>query len=246
MKIIVSPAKKMKVCDDHGFDLSSPMFLRQAQALYSELTEMDPAALKKLYGCSDRMLSEILSAYQADRMRPEGHGELSPALLSYNGIAFRSMSPDTFSDESWDYVCRHLYVLSGLFGILRPLDGIWPYRLEMKSRLSPSLYDRWHPLTDAIFRNETILNLASREYSDLLPSDADVVNVSFYELMPDGSRKQPAVYSKIARGTMVRFLAENQIEELSELKNFDWLNYRFDPDSSDEKHYVFVRPSAKT
>lgn len=245
MKIIISPAMKMRTCDDHGFEMSIPQFEKEAEALYSELLSFSPKKLQKLYGCSDRMLLSIADQMERDRQRPEHHGPVSPALLSFNGIAFRTMSPDTFTDDDWDYVSSNLYILSGLFGVLKPLDAIWPYRLEMKSSHDPSLYDFWRPKTDPLFQNETIVDLASQEYSSLLPADADVLRIHFYEEDSTGKRKNPSVYAKTARGAMVRWMAENRVENPEQLKNFRELGYRLDEDSSSDRSFVFVRSSTK-
>ncbi|MEY8380357.1 YaaA family protein [Ileibacterium valens] len=243
MKIILSPAKKMKPASDHGFECTHPRFESQALQLYGRLLDMNKEELKSLYRVSDRLLNEIIDEMTIRKNQSDHHGEVFPALLSYSGIAFRSMAPDVFSDEAWDYVNSHLWILSGLFGVLSPLDGIWPYRLEMGSKLNPSLYKYWAPYTDQMFIDEgPILNLASKEYSDLLPEEADVISFTFLDEDETGKRTQPAVYSKIARGTMVRYLAENQIEDLELIKNFDELNYRYDPAVSDDHHFVFVRP----
>lgn len=245
MKIILSPAKKMKPADDHGFDLSRPVFEAEANILYEKLLSMNADELKSLYRVSDSLLKTIMDQMESDRAKPDHHDEVHPALLTYSGIAFRSMAPDVFSDEQWDYVNNHLLILSGLFGIVRPLDGIWPYRLEMGSKMKPSLYEFWKDKTDPLFLkdNEPILNLASKEYSDLVPEEANIYDFTFQEEDEDGKRSAPAVYSKIARGTMVRWLAEHQVEDLEKIREFDELGYHFDPEASNDHHFVFVRKS---
>lgn len=170
----------MKPASDHGFECTHPRFESQALQLYGRLLDMNKEELKSLYRVSDRLLNEIIDEMTIRKNQSDHHGEVFPALLSYSGIAFRSMAPDVFSDEAWDYVNSHLWILSGLFGVLSPLDGIWPYRLEMGSKLNPSLYKYWAPYTDQMFIDEgPILNLASKEYSDLLPEEADVISFTF-------------------------------------------------------------------
>lgn len=154
---------------------------------------------------------------------------LSPALFSFKGLAFTYMAPQVFSKDELDFLENRLFILSGLFGLIRPFDAISPYRLEMMANLSAekskNLYEFWGDLIyREIFKsNDIVLNLASVEYSKCLSKylkkDDKLIDVYFLEYK-DNKLLQKASYSKMARGSMVRFIAENKIQNIEELKKF--------------------------
>ena len=160
------------------------------------------------------------------------------------------MAPAVFEDGQYDYVQEHLRILSGFYGVVKPMDGVVPYRLEMQAKAAVSgyrnLYDFWG---DGLYRevvdeSRIIVNLASKEYSKciekyLQPEDYFITCV-FGEL--DGEKiVQKGVYAKMARGEMVRYMAANAISEPEEIKAFDWSGYRFREDLSSEDEYIFIR-----
>ena len=151
------------------------------------------------------------------------HKRLTPAILSYEGIAFQYMAPAVFEDSSFDYVQEHLRILSGFYGVLKPMDGVTPYRLEMQARAGidahKDLYDLWGERLYEEVRGESgeIINLASKEYSKCiekyLKTDDLYITVNFCEMSGD-KLVTKGTYAKMARGEMVRFMAENRIESL--------------------------------
>jgi hypothetical protein len=175
---------------------------------------------------------------------------LTPAILSYEGIAFQYMAPTVFEKDQMEYIQTHLRILSAFYGVLKPMDGITPYRLEMQAKASieekRDLYELWG---DRIYRevtmdSEVIINLASKEYSRCVekyikPEDT-FITVNFGE-MDNGRFVTKATYAKMARGEMVRYMAENKIEEPEKIKSFDRLGYVFREDMSDRTNYFFER-----
>lgn len=238
MKIIISPAKKMKLCEDHDFPLSTPVFMEEHDTLFQVLVSKSYEELFKLYSCSLRTFNPVYEELQ--RQKAGIFPPVSPALLSYDGIAFRYMAPDVFDDTQWDYICRHLRILSAMYGILKPLDGVVPYRLEMQQKLPFSLYDFWGSKLKEELEDEVIVNLASKEYSRCIGAFQTMITPRFFEL-ENGKRKEKGVYAKMARGAMVRWMAEHQIEDWHDLKDFQELGYHFDPESSDSSTLVFIR-----
>ena len=179
--------------------------------------------------------------------------KLTPALLSYDGIAYQYMAPTVFETEMLSYVQEHLRILSGFYGIVRPMDGVTPYRLEMQAKLevdgAKNLYDYWGDRLYKEVRDSSgiIINLASKEYSKciekyLQPSDR-YISCNFFEEQ-EGKLVQKGVYCKMARGEMVRFMAENRVEEPEGIKHFSVMGYRFSEELSSEKEYIFVRKKA--
>ena len=175
---------------------------------------------------------------------------LSPAVLSYEGIAFQYMAPSVFEDMQLEYVQNHLRILSAFYGSLKPMDGVTPYRLEMQAKIrigdSKNLYEYWGDLLyrSVIDDSRIIINLASKEYSKciekyLTPQDR-YISVTFCEASGD-KMVTKGTYAKMARGEMVRFMAENNIENPVDIKKFDRLGYSFRSDLSSDTEYVFER-----
>lgn len=246
MKIILSPAKKMKVCQDMLPYVSLPVFPRQTEQILAWLRERSAEELKTLWKCSDRIVQQNLERLAVMKLDQN----LSPAILSYEGIAYQYMAPSVFESGQLDYVQEHLRILSAFYGVLKPMDGVTPYRLEMQAKASidghRDLYSFWGERICQEVRDASgiIINLASREYAKcvepyLTPEDT-FITCDFME--PSGQKLvTKGTYAKIARGEMVRYLAEHSVETPEEIQAFDRLNYRFRKDLSEENRYVFVR-----
>jgi len=256
MRIIISPAKKMNInTDDMGYrDL--PEFLPHAEQLLAKLKAMDYEALKSLWKCSDKIAEQNHERIQ----HMDLHRQLTPAILAYEGIQYQYMAPVVFSGEEYEYVQAHLRILSGFYGILRPFDGVVPYRLEMQAKLAlpradakaavrgmhKDLYDFWGAsLADKLMEEtDCILNLASKEYSisvsKHLPKDFRFITCVFGEEV-NGKIVEKGTLCKMARGEMVRRMAENRIKDPEEIKKLKLLNYEYADKHSDHATYVFLK-----
>ncbi len=249
MRLIISPAKKMRVDTDSFPCPELPQFLPQTQRLLDQLRQLSPQQLKSLWKCSD----QIAALNQERLARMDLRRGLTPALLAYEGIQYRCMAPGVFTQQELDYVAQRLRLLSGFYGLLRPFDGVTPYRLEMGAKLAvdgcKDLYEFWgDALARALCQETTlIINLASKEYSRAvaphLPSSITFLTCVFGEEQ-GGKIVEKGTLCKMARGDMVRWMAQRRVEDPEELKEFDWLGYRFRPEHSDEKTYVFVKEKA--
>ena len=246
MRIIISPAKKMNVDTDSFLCSGLPMFIERTRTLKAVLCSMSREELKKLWRCSDRIAdTNIVRLGTMDLDK-----SLTPALFSYEGIQYQYMAPGVFTDTELDYIKKRLIILSGFYRMLRPFDGVVPYRLEMQAKMSgegfKSLYEFWKgDIAGQIFsETDIVVNLASKEYSrvvsDYVPDGAMFINCVFGELI-DGRIIEKGTLCKMARGEMVRFMAENKIENARELAGFDRLKYAFSPEYSDERNYVFIK-----
>ena len=247
MRIIIAPAKKMRTDPDSLAPAGLPDFLPETEALCAALRSMDPAALQRLWRCNDRIAA--LNVRRLEEM--DLRRNLTPAILAYEGIQYQYMAPGVFSQGEYEYVQTHLRILSGFYGLLRPFDGVTPYRLEMQAKLAVGgardLYGFWGDrLARRLFaETDCILNLASKEYSlcvsrFLEPSVRFVTCVFGQE--KDGKILEQGTQCKMARGEMVRYLAETGAETLDAVRGFDRLDYRFSPAHSDEETLVFLRP----
>ncbi len=248
MRIIISPAKKMHVDTDSLPVQDLPVFLDDTKVLCRKLQEIAYEQAKALWKCNDK-----LTQLNRDRIaHMDLENGLTPAVLAYEGLQYQHMAPMVFTDQAFSYLDVHLRILSGFYGVLRPFDGVVPYRLEMQAKLAVGdhrdLYGFWG---DRLYRelmreNEDgiILNLASKEYARVAepyvsPED-HMITVVFGELA-DGKVKQKGTFAKMARGEMVRFLAEHQITDVDEMKQFCALGLSFQKDLSDEKTMVFAK-----
>ena len=246
MKIIISPAKKMKVDTDTFEALTRPVFLKEAEVLLDWMQSLSYEDAKKLWACSDSIAEENYARIQFMNLQRA----LTPAIISYDGIQYTYMAPAVFEESQHMYIQEHLRILSGFYGILKPMDGVTPYRLEMQAKAdiagSRDLYGFWKNKLYKEVRDESgvIINLASKEYSKcieryLQPADRYITCI-FGELEKE-KVVQKGVYAKMARGEMVRFMAEIQAEEPEQIKAFCWSGYQFDEERSSETEYVFIR-----
>ena len=245
MRIIISPAKKMDVDTDTLPWRDLPAFLPKTQQLLDRLRSMSEDELKRLWKCNDQ-----IAVLNMERLRDmDLCRNLTPAIIAYEGIQYQYMAPDVFTQKEYDYAQEHLRILSGFYGVLRPLDGVTPYRLEMQAKLrtceAKDLYAFWG---DQLARSvldgtDCVINLASKEYSvcvsKYLPKDKRIITCVFGE-EKDGKIIEKGTMCKMARGEMVRFMAVNRIEKPEEIQAFDGLDYRYSSEYSDGRTYVFV------
>lgn len=247
MKIIVSPAKKMQVKNDDMPWRDAPVFKEEAGELLRTLQGFSEAQLKALFKANDAITHENYVRYASMDL----DACLTPAVLAYVGIQYQHMAPQIFTGEEWEYVCGRLRILSGFYGVLRADDGIVPYRLEMQAKLRVGLHkDLYAFWGDKLYRElaggerAVILNLASKEYSRavepyLRPGDRFVTCV--FGTVSDGKVKVKATEAKMARGEMVRFLAQRGAKEPEAAKEFDRMGFSFCEERSSENEYVFIR-----
>ena len=167
MRIIISPAKKMGADPDSLPVRALPAFLSETEVLCRELQNKSPEALQKLWKCNDAIAAENIERLADMNL----YTHLTPAVLSYDGIQYQYMAPSVFTDREFDYIQEHLRILSGFYGVLRPFDGVTPYRLEMQTKLNvyeaKDLYTYWGSrIAENLFaETDCIINLASKEYS---------------------------------------------------------------------------------
>ncbi|MGN1007342.1 MAG: peroxide stress protein YaaA [Butyricicoccus sp.] len=246
MRIIVSPAKKMNVDTDSFACRGLPQFLPDTEQLLARLRTMSYDELKALWKCSDAIAEQNVERLQTMDL----HRRLTPAILAYEGIQYQYMAPGVFTYDELNYVQEHLRILSGFYGVLRPFDGVTSYRLEMQARLSlgdaKDLYGFWGSrVAEALYaETDCILNLASKEYSRcvsrFVPEHARLVTVLFCE-RKGGKLIEKGTMCKMARGEMVRYMAENRIEAPEQIQSFGRQGYRFAPEESNHTTYLFIK-----
>lgn len=246
MKIILSPAKKMNVKNDDFAAEQFPVFLEETKRLQRVLCGKTLEELKHLWKCNQKLAEmnyQRLSQMDLER-------NLTPALFAYEGLQYQHMAPEVLSDHALDYLRTHLRILSGFYGVLSPFDGVVPYRLEMQAVLAvdscKNLYEFWGKRLYEAVREEDgiILNLASKEYAKciepyLTPKD-HMITVIFGELQ-NGKIHQKGTLAKMARGEMVRFLAEEQVTDVKRIREFPSAMFHYSEEWSDSGHLVFIK-----
>ena len=251
MLFVISPAKKLdedvKVA---GVVPTRPALLEEAQVLVKVLRGYDVSALQALMGVSEKIAMLNVQRYQHFRV-PFTSENAAPALYMFRGDVYQAMRVQAYTDDDLVYAQEHLRILSGLYGVLRPLDLMQPYRLEMGARLETSrgkdLYafwgDRLAKHVQEVAGNDAIVNLASKEYIaavDRSVLTSPVLDVVFKERKGD-ALKVIGLMAKRARGMMVDYAIRHRLERVEQLKDFTEGGYAFEPGLSTESCFTFVR-----
>ena len=223
---------------------SKPQFLDKTRILERFLKSRSNEQLKDLWHASENVTKQ--SILQLENMNLDER--LTPAILAFSGIQYQYMAPDLFTQPALDYIQKNLRILSGFYGMLRPFDGVCPYRLELNTKMvgfrDYSLYHFWgSDIAENLFQEDNIvIDLASKQYTRLvkpyLSQGRQLITVDFQELK-NGKWKTVGVHAKMARGEMVRYIAEKQIKNPTDLQDFNDFEFQFEPDVSTKDHYVF-------
>lgn len=234
----------MKIDRDSFPIQSKPQFLDKTRILERFLKSRSNEQLKDLWHASENVTKQ--SILQLENMNLDER--LTPAILAFSGIQYQYMAPDLFTQPALDYIQKNLRILSGFYGMLRPFDGVCPYRLELNTKMvgfcDYSLYHFWgSDIAENLFQEDNIvIDLASKQYTRLvkpyLSQGRQLITVDFQELK-NGKWKTVGVHAKMARGEMVRYIAEKQIKNPTDLQDFNDFEFQFEPDVSTKDHYVF-------
>jgi cytoplasmic iron level regulating protein YaaA (DUF328/UPF0246 family) len=252
MLTVISPAKSLD-WDPVGIAPTDPEFQEDAIRLAKTSRNLTLGALKDLMSISDDLARLNRDRFKAFKETPSPD-RVKPAALAFNGDTYQGLEAKTLSDEDMAYAQDHLRILSGLYGLLRPLDAIQPYRLEMGSRLKTrrgkSLYDYWGTTLSKALNalgeergTDTLVNCASQEYfgaADTKALKLKVITPVFMEIKDDRPRIV-SFFAKRARGAMARHIVENRVTTLDGVKGFSLGGYAYDTDLSSESKPVFLR-----
>jgi len=255
MLALISPAKKLDFETESSVaDYSQPDFLEQASALVNKARKLSRGQLAQTMKLSDA-LAELNYQRFKSFSTPFDLSNAKQAALMFNGDTYVGLKADTLTDDDFAFAQDHLRILSGLYGLLRPLDLIQPYRLEMGARFKPpkgdDLYGYWNGrLAEAVsgivadHKDPTVVNLASNEYFKALRAktlSVPVITPVFKEIK-DGQARVLGMFAKQARGMMARHMIVNRLEAPEGLKSFADGGYEYRDDPSDDKSWVFTRP----
>ena len=228
MKIIISPAKTMIQSDVKGS--TTPLYLENAKKIIESLKELDLTSLNKIYKVSESLLLK-----EKEKLDNSDFNITSSAITSYDGIQYKYLDYNSLDNDAKEYIDKYLNILSGLYGVLKPTDGIINYRLEMNS--NKKFYKEI--LRDYYKDEDYVINLASKEYSSILDDD-NLITIRFLEYT-NSVLKEKSTSSKIMRGLFLRYLAINNIKDINELKNIKINNFVYSEDNSTDKILTFIK-----
>lgn len=251
MIILISPAKSLDFDNPAPFNQTSEIsFSEKTTQLVSALSRFSGPKLKTIMPVSDALIELNRKRYKDFFQQPE-----KQAIFAYNGDVYTGFDAKTIEAPALDYAQDHLRILSGLYGVLRPLDNIRPHRLEMGTRWAPrrkKLTDFWGDEPAKSVQEsadkagaKAIINLASKEYFAAVEEgnkhlSLPIITMDFRQHGPDGPRFQ-SFAAKRARGLMARYICDNRLVEPDDLKHFDVDGYQYDADASDALHWRFIR-----
>lgn len=252
MLLIISPSKTQHLHLLDPASASQPRLITQAQSLINRLSSYSNAQLAALMKTSERLTESTRKSIQSFSL-PHTPGNSGSALATFRGDAFSSIKAAEYQPDQLHYAQQHVRILSGLYGLLRPLDLIQPYRLEMGLRLATdqgnNLYQFWgNQITEllnedlGLLANPLLIDCASAEYKKSVRADqlqAPIVKIEFRQIK-DNQQKTIAIYAKKARGMLIDYCIRNQITSVDGLKAFAEGNYQLSPDS-DEQHLIFLK-----
>ena len=249
MKIFISPAKKIneeKILYDNS-KTSKFYFQKEVNYLINELKEYSVSEIKKLMNLSDNLSHLNFDRFQNWNLKSD---KVCPSIYMFQGDVYKGLKATSFNNDQLDFAQQNLRIISGLYGLLKPLDLIYPYRLEMGTKMitnkGKNLYEFWGNklrdfLTDEISNDETIINLASNEYSKSLKLKTinNQVITPVFKDFKNGRLKVISFFAKRARGEMANFIISNKITNCNDLKLFNYEGYKYSESSNHE--IVFTR-----
>jgi len=252
MLVVISPAKKLNMQPSLTIEPTQPIFGQEANELAHVMQKLSLDELQSLMG-----ISSNLANLNANRFASFGKQSKKSAALAFAGDTYQGLEAETLEPEDMAWAQNHLRVLSGLYGVLRPLDAIEPYRLEMGSQLATargkSLYQYWgSKITGALneqaaaTNSSLLVNCASKEYFGAIDHASltlPVVTPVFLENQ-NGKANIVSFYAKKARGAMARFIMQNRLKDAAELQYFNAGGYCYQPDRSNINTFVFMRDTA--
>ena len=253
MIILISPAKTLDTSVPARDNSSLPEFLTKSKRLASNLRKKKPAALADLMSISAKLAQLNYERYQSWHT-PYNISDANNAIFAFRGEVYNGLDIDSFTEEELEYTNNHLRILSGLYGVLKPMDAILPYRLEMGTKLNigkyKNLYEFWGDNITKFIRSEmknseesTIINLASNEYFKAIDTKKlkfDVITPVFLD-EKNGDFKVISFFAKKARGLMSSFILKNRIEKPEEIKHFSSEGYKYCLEMSNDNKFVFCR-----
>jgi cytoplasmic iron level regulating protein YaaA (DUF328/UPF0246 family) len=254
MIIVISPAKSQNFeLLKNNYRYTQPIFKQQITKLINILKHYEIDEIEKLMKISPKLAQEVFDKHNSFDPKDYNISNSKAAIFTFNGDVYKGLDALSLDNKTINYAQDHLLMLSGLYGLIRPLDLIQAYRLEMGTKIKVDekiLYKYWHDkITNQLNeffaqqKNKTLINLASNEYSQAIDKkalNAKWLDIDFKE-NKNGTFKTIGIHAKKARGLMARYILENRIENIDDIKKFNVADYQFNPDLSKENLLCFTR-----
>lgn len=254
MIIVISPAKSQNFEPvKENYDFTQPIFKDQINMLVNKLKHYEIDEIEKLMKISPKLAQEVFDKHNSFDPSKYDDSTSKAAIFTFSGDVYKGLDAEDLDKQTIEYSQNHLLMLSGLYGLIRPLDLMQAYRLEMGTKIKIDdkiLYKYWHdkvtPQLNDFFakqKNKTLINLASNEYSQAIDRkslDANWLDIDFKE-NKNGTFKTIGIHAKKARGMMARYILENRIENIENIKKFDLAGYKFNAELSKESLICFTR-----
>lgn len=231
MKIILSPSKTANWTKEDALTSTDLLYPDQTKRLLKKLQSLSKPKLKKALKLTDSLVQPTYDLYHQEDPNAPYH-----AFPSFHGLVFKQLQKEAYNKPEWEYITSHVRILDALYGVLEPGSLIQPYRLDMKAKLGLNLYEYWD--VAPYFEGEQIINLASKEFSDMLP--LNMIDIVFYQCK-NGTCKPQATYSKMGRGMMLDYMIQNHVTSIKEIKAFNKDQYRYDETLSPDNQIAFSR-----
>ena len=254
MLIVLSPAKTLDYSIDPKSNHTAPQFLSQSSKLIKTLKEKEPKDIASLMGLSDKLATLNFDRYQSWKASKVVSNNTKPSMLVFKGDVYQGLDAENFNSNQLRFAQKHLRILSGLYGILRPMDVIKPYRLEMGTKLQTpkgkNLYEFWgSSIQDNVLddlksqKSDLLINLASKEYFSVLGKMPDYVNVisPVFKDYKNGKHKIISFYAKRARGLMAKWIIQQKVKDFEKLSDFNLDGYYYSEKESTLTEPVFLR-----
>lgn len=245
LKVIISPAKKMRVVFDENKTLSLPVFYKEAEFLAKKIKKLSLDEIETIMKVNPKIAMDTFIYYN-DFF--DFKHEI-PAILSYCGLQYTHIKAEEFKDSDFSFINDTVRILSGLYGILKPYDGICPYRLEMQCKLDingKNLYKYW---SDKIYKelykeDDIVINLASNEYAKVIKpylKDKNKFITVDFKTVRKGKIRTIATEAKALRGEMVKYIVKNNIDKAQDLKDFVYEGYKYIKENSYDNNFIFMK-----
>lgn len=246
---IISPAKNMRNLKINNISPKvygeSRLFTNETKEIINILKSLTPWDIQSLMKVNEKIAFQSYAYFQDFNFEEDG----ICGLLAYDGLVFKNIKAEDFTNEDFDFANEHIAILDAFYGIVNPLDGVLPYRLEMQYPLKiqdKNLYQFWNDkiYNELYSKDSVIVNLASEEYAKVirrfLKEDDIFIDIDF-KVYKNGKLKTLATLAKIARGQMIKYIVENKINNPEDLKNFTFDNYKYSHNLSTHRKFVFIK-----
>lgn len=245
MIVILSPAKNMKEIQKENIKTSKPIFKEKTEFLHKKLKLLEPWEIESLMKVNPEIAMKSFAYFNDFSFELKGY----PAIFSYNGLAYKNINPDDFTDNEINFSNNHIRIISAFYGIIKACDEILPYRLDFNNKFkinNMNLYKFWGNLiyNETFKTRQPVINLSSSEYYKtiipFLKENDTFITIDFLNLRKGKLVITPTA-AKMARGQMTRYIIKNKITSPEYLKKFEWNGYEYEKSISDNKKYVFIQ-----